>query len=284
MRANVPADRRLAVLGSPVSHSRSPALHAAAYGVLGLTWHYDAVELPADRLAGFVDGLGPEWRGLSLTMPHKEVVIPLLDEQEPLVTLTGAANTLLLDDGRRIGFNTDVHGIVAALREPGPRAMRHLAIVGSGATAASAVVAASALGAERVTVLARNAERAARLADLAGEVGLRLETRPLEAVAELDGDVDALVSTLPGTAADPLVVPERVRSRAVLLDVAYAAGRTRLSEHWAEAGGTVVPGLAMLLHQAVEQVRVFTTGGRDAPLERETEVVAAMREAIGLAR
>ena len=274
-------ERRLAVLGDPVEHSRSPALHAAAYAVLGLPWTYGRERVASGGLAAFLDGLDASWRGLSLTMPHKQVVLPLLDEKEPLVGLTGAANTVLLEGGRRLGFNTDVHGIVAALREVGAGMVKGAVVLGSGATAASAVAALGQLGAQRITVLARDAAKAAALAPLAEAVGATLAVGGLDDSVRLDEDQDAVVSTLPPGAADPLRFPLWLRRNAALLDVAYGGGETRLAAHWAEAGGVTAPGLLMLLHQAVEQVRIFVTGGR-GPLTQELAVRAAMRAAVGL--
>ena len=112
--------RRCAVLGSPIAHSLSPALHRAAYRELGLAgWRYDAVECDQHRLPALVAACGPEWAGLSLTMPLKQAVLPLLTDAEPLVSQVGAANTLIFADGRRLGYNTDVGGMVAALAEAG---------------------------------------------------------------------------------------------------------------------------------------------------------------------
>jgi len=274
--------RRLAVLGQPVAHSKSPALHGAAYDVLGLPWSYDAIELPADALAGFLATLDDEWRGLSLTMPHKQVVLPLLDSCEPLVALTGAANSVLFDaDGMRRGYNTDVAGIVASLREVGAGNLTSAAIVGSGATSASALAAVARLGAQRVTIVARNRERALELKPLAEELDVVLAIRGLDAAAGLESDHDAVVSTLPGGAADALQFPIRLRRNAALLDAAYSDGDTVLARHWREVDGVVATGRHMLYHQAVEQVRIFVTGGVGV-LPRETEVRAAMRVAVGV--
>ena len=94
---------RAAVLGSPVAHSLSPALHRAAYAALGLPWTYDAVECTAAELGGFLDGLGPEWAGLSLTMPLKRTVVPLVDELSQRAAQAQVANTVIFEDGRSVG-------------------------------------------------------------------------------------------------------------------------------------------------------------------------------------
>ncbi len=109
---------RVAVLGSPIAHSLSPALHCAAYAALGLTWwHYSAIECDESGLPEFLDSCGPDWVGLSLTMPLKRAVLPLLDRSDQLVTQVGGANTVLFAAERRLGYNTDVPGMVRALAE-----------------------------------------------------------------------------------------------------------------------------------------------------------------------
>ena len=113
------APRRAAVLGHPVAHSRSPTLHRAAYEALGLTdWTYERHDIEESQLAGFLDGLGPQWAGLSLTMPLKQVALTLMDHVEPLAEVVGAVNTVLWPGGGvRVGTNTDVYGTVTALQE-----------------------------------------------------------------------------------------------------------------------------------------------------------------------
>jgi shikimate dehydrogenase len=278
--------RTLAVLGSPIRHSRSPALHDAAYAVLGLDWDYRTIDMTSDRLAGFITSRGAEWRGLSLTMPLKHTVMPLLSSLDATARLTGAANTLLFDtaaDGSvtRSGFNTDVAGIVRALGAAslGPISLVH--ILGSGATAASAVAAAAELGAQRVVIWARTPQRAAALVPLAGSLGLTTEIR-----AQKDGVADPaaelVISTLPGGADAGVSFSTRLRERALLFDVAYDPWPSTLAASWQAAGGRVLSGLAMLTHQALLQVRVFVCGDPLLPLDNENAVLAAMLEAVHL--
>ncbi|HET8778877.1 MAG TPA: shikimate dehydrogenase, partial [Agromyces sp.] len=155
--------RRLAVLGAPIAHSKSPGLHRAAYRRLGLEWEYSAIELRGNDLAEFVGGLDASWRGLSLTMPLKQDVLPLLDDVDELARLTGASNTVLFDGGTRRGFNTDVGGIVRALAEAGCERIGHGVLIGGGATAASALAAMAELGAESVRVFLRRPEAGATI-------------------------------------------------------------------------------------------------------------------------
>lgn len=277
--ADAGGGRRLAVLGSPIAHSKSPALHRAAYARLGLDWTYDAVEVGPGELGRFVDGLGPEWRGLSLTMPLKQEVLPLLDETERLAARAGAANTLLLaDDGRRLGFNTDIGGIVRALGDAGVHEARNGVLVGGGATAASALVAMAELGAVSVEVCVRDAGRAASVIELGHALGLVMEVRTMGRLAEPAG-ADLVISTVPG-GTDLGVAPSAELVAAPLLDVAYAPWPTALAAAWTERGGAVAHGLGMLVHQALLQVRVFVAGDPLAPLPDEEAVLDVMRRAL----
>ena len=157
------------MLGSPIAHSLSPVLHRAGYRELGLTgWSYDAIECDERGLAGFLDSLGPDWAGLSLTMPLKRAVLPLLDDAEQLALDVGAANTVLLRGGRRLGYNTDVPGMVTALRQAGVTADGNALILGSGATASSALAALREIGASEISVAVRSRPRAEQLRAVAG--------------------------------------------------------------------------------------------------------------------
>jgi shikimate dehydrogenase len=270
---------RLAVLGSPISHSKSPAIQRAAYGVLGLDWTYESAEVTGESLGAFVAECGAEWRGLSLTMPLKRDILPLLAWRHELVDLVGGANTVLLtDDGLR-GFNTDVPGAEWALREAGVTSLGFVRILGSGATAASLLAAVARLGARRVLVSARTPERAAPLVDLGKQLGVEVAVRPWGIEDRSLIVPDAIISTVPGGEND-LLFPEAVRSASVLFDVAYDPWPSALSSQWDAAGGRVISGLDLLVHQAIGQVRVFVAGDPEQPLPHETEVLAAMRAAV----
>jgi shikimate dehydrogenase len=254
---------RAAVLGSPIAHSLSPALHRAAYAALGLDWTYDAIEVPAGTLAAFMEGLEGDWAGLSLTMPLKQEVLPLLHDRSRVVELTGAANTVLFKRGERVGHNTDVQGIVAAFREAGLPKIDRAAVIGAGATAASALVALHDLGAHHVRVLARSRAKAELLQPVADALGITLRFGSFDPLELEDRWPQAIVSTTPAgalddfaRAAEPDAVP--------LLDVVYAPWPTPLAERYAQAGATVISGARMLLHQAAAQVELMT--GRPAPV------------------
>jgi shikimate dehydrogenase len=274
---------RLAVLGSPIAHSKSPALHAAAYAVLGLDWEYGAVDVTGEALPGFLASRDEDWHGLSLTMPLKRDVMPLLAYRDDTAELTAGANTVLFDrSGGSLalrGFNTDVFGIVEAFGEVGVDSLGTVRILGGGATAASALVAARRLGAERIEVLVREPARATALVELGASVGAEVE---LGVLGSFTGarTPDAVISTIPGHSDAALEFPEELRSSSVLFDVAYDPWPSSLAVSWLSAGGTVISGLEMLLHQAVAQVRVFVNGAPDAVLADEPAVLAAMRASI----
>lgn len=276
--------QRLAVLGSPITHSRSPALHRAAYRVLDLDWRYDAIEVRAAELASFIAGLGPEWRGLSLTMPLKHDVIPLLTELDRVAAATNAANTVLFGrtaERRTLtGFNTDVTGLVRALADAGVARATHVTLLGAGATAGSALVAAAELGAESVEVIVRTPAKAQALVDLGHSIGLIVSVAPLSSLGRPERQTDLVISTLPGGPVLAAEFPAELRRRAVLFDVSYSPWPSALARSWAAAGGTAHSGLGMLLHQALIQIRVFLSGDPFEPLPDEEAVLLAMRGAL----
>jgi len=272
--------RRAAVLGRPVGHSLSPVLHGAAYADLGLrAWSYGRFEVGEEpELRRFVESLGPEWAGLSLTMPLKRLVQPLLDTQSATAHAVGSVNTVVLGPAGRAGHNTDVHGIVAALGEGGVDSLTPggSVVLGGGATAASAVAALAALGDPEPTVVVRSRERAGEVL----EAGARLGARPrLAGFDELDAGLlagcAAAVSTVPASGGDAVtaLLDRTGPVHGVLLDVVYDPWPTSVAGAWERAGGAVVGGFVMLLHQAVEQVRLFTG------CEPTAATVTAMREA-----
>ncbi|MFE9094527.1 shikimate dehydrogenase [Streptomyces sp. NPDC007264] len=258
--------RRAAVLGSPIAHSLSPVLHRAAYDELGLTdWSYDRFEIDEEALPGFVGKLGPEWAGLSLTMPLKRAVIPLLDSISDTAASVEAVNTVVFtDDGRRAGDNTDIPGMVAALRERGIEEVASAAILGAGATASSALAALARICTGEIVAYVRSGARAAEMRQWGERLGVDVRIADW---ADADRALHAplVVATTPAGTTDALAaaVPERP---ATLFDVLYDPWPTALAARWSAYGGAVVSGLDLLVHQAVLQVEQMT-GRFPAPLD-----------------
>lgn len=275
---------RLAVLGSPIAHSKSPAIHSAAYEAIGLGWTYDRYELVATQLRGFLAERGAEWRGFSLTMPLKFEALALADEIDATARITGAVNTLLIDESagsrRLLGFNTDVAGIVDSLAENGITHSRSVFLVGGGATAGSAIVAAAQLGAEKVTVAVRTPATYVSLHDRARAAGVSLEIVAMPDAAAAASASDLLISTLPGGVDTGLVFDAEFIRRVPLYDVAYSPWPSAFGAQWLRADGQLISGLGMLLRQALVQVRIFVNGDPAAPLPDEPTVYAAMRAAV----
>ncbi|MEE1751021.1 shikimate dehydrogenase [Streptomyces sp. SP18CS02] len=263
--------RRAAVLGSPIGHSLSPVLHRAAYAELGLTdWQYDRFEVDEARLPGFIEGLDDSWAGLSLTMPLKRAVIPLLDGITDTAASVEAVNTVVLSpDGRRTGDNTDIPGMIAALRERGVEQVETAAVLGAGATASSALAALSRICTGPVTAYVRSEIRAREMRGWAERLGVRIRTAEWSAAPEAL-EAPLVIATTPAGATDALAraVPDRPGT---LFDVLYEPWPTALAAAWSGRGGAVVGGLDLLVHQAVLQVEQMT-GRAPAPL-------AAMRAA-----
>ena len=264
--------RKAAVLGSPVAHSRSPQLHLAAYHALGLDdWTYERIECTADQLPSLVRGLGPEWVGLSVTMPGKFAALEVADQRTRRAQMVGSANTLVRTERGWRADNTDIDGVAGALgyrydpRDPAPLRGTRAIVLGSGGTAPAAVAALAGLGADAVTVVARSREKAARLIVLGNELGAVTECRDFAdpALAELAAAAAVVVSTIPAdVAADHASV---FAAAPVLLDAIYDPWPTPLARAVADAGGEVISGLQMLLNQAFSQVELFT--GQPAPRE-----------------
>lgn len=260
--------RRCGVLGDPVAHSLSPVLHRAAYAELGLDWTYDAHRVPAGGLDSFLADLGPEWRGLSLTMPLKREALALADEVSDRARLAGAVNTLVLHDGVRVADNTDLPGAVKALRERTTVPPASAAVLGGGATATSIGLALAELGVRSVELLVRDASRAQEtVAALRSHpAGVDVRTGALG-----PGDpfgVDVVVSTIPAAAqTDGLVA--RCADVPVVFEALYDPWPTPLAAAARASGRVLVGGLDLLVHQAALQLELFT--GLRAPL-------AAMRQ------
>jgi shikimate dehydrogenase len=250
--------RRAAVLGSPIAHSRSPQLHLAAYRALGLVdWTYERIECTAEGLPSLVGGFGPEWVGLSVTMPGKFAALRFADERTTRAELLGSANTLVRTTSGWRADNTDIDGVTGAL---GRRISGPAAILGSGGTAPAALAGLAELGVQDISIVARSRDKAAALMELGTRLGV--ETHWVELGTPL-GHIGVVVNTIPADVA--VRYADTVTTAPVLLDAIYDPWPTPLARAFAAAGGQVISGLQMLLNQAFAQVEQFT--GRPAPKE-----------------
>ncbi|WP_326966165.1 shikimate dehydrogenase family protein [Arthrobacter sp. CG_A4] len=311
---------RAAVLGHPIGHSKSPALHRSAYAYLGVAMDYSAIDVTEADLPSLMVrireavGQGDSWRGLSVTMPLKTAMVAEVDEVRGVGRALGVINTVAFepdDSGRGpsgansgttrlVGYNTDVAGIVNALRHARAASAPVAVILGGGGTAAAAIAALTELGALSAEVYVRDIGRAAEARAAAAAVGLPITVLPIAGAAAAVAAADVVISTLPPRAADALAadlaqeferdltqhvtgedMPAAARTHpGVLLDVAYDPWPSRIASVWQDAGGTVVPGLEMLIYQAVEQVRHFTRLGDAVP----AGVIDVMCDAVGAPR
>ncbi len=277
-------NKRFAVLGSPIAHSKSPAIHLAAYRVLGLDWEYGRAEVQKGLMRTFIAGLDGVWNGFSVTMPLKEEASRFAEELDEYAKLTGATNTLYLDEfGKWHGFNTDVFGIVQAVTEARIGLVKHALIIGSGATATSAMVAISVLNpTAHVEVLARNKVSRKALIALGKQLGLKTSRAGgLRAASRVS---NLTISTLPSGALDKqaarLIRAWTWKPKGALLDVSYNPWPSKLAEAWSAKGKRTISGLEMLIWQAVAQIRIFNTGSADKELPNEVAVVSAMHIAV----
>jgi shikimate dehydrogenase len=269
----VTVGRRAAVCGKPIGHSLSPVIHTAGFAAAGLlNWTYTAIECASSELPALVGGLGPEWVGLSLTMPLKEVALSVASSASPAASAVGAANTLVRGpDGAWFADNTDIPGMVRVLRDAGVADHPSVTVLGGGGTARAALAAAARLGASTVTIVTRRVEARAELAPVAAALGLSIEGLGWgDAPAAFAADV--VISTVPRGAVDQLAPAVTWRPGTVLFDAVYDPWPTPLATAAAANGVAVVSGFDLLLAQALGQFEQFT-GVRPAP-------EAAMRSAL----
>lgn len=258
-----------AVLGSPIAHSLSPALHQAAYDAVGLVgWRYRAIECDEENLEDTLLALDAEGlAGVSLTMPLKRAVVPLAAATDGIVETVDAANTLLFGaDGRWVAANTDVQGFVLSLYRAGLRAIRgDVWLLGAGATACSALAALAELDVTEVILVARRPEAVWNVRQVAERCGIRLHVRPWsDASGSVTGEL--VMSCVPAGATDDLAPGLAAASpRGLWFDVVYLPWPTPAAAAWDAAGGRCIGGLDLLVEQAAEQVRLMS--GVNAPIE-----------------
>ena len=276
--------KHLAVLGSPIAHSKSPLIHTAAYRVLKLDYDYSAIEVPKGELNAFIESLDDSWIGFSVTAPLKEEAarFAVFDFDKAL----GSCNTLVKTATGWQAHNTDIFGIRMALYGLEASDISRVAVIGAGATARSALTAVGQLFPDaKITLASRRAEPGRHLANFALHA-LKLEVNPTTDIASALSKNDLVISTLPALALDEYTATLNrswfKKPHGTLFDVAYEPWPSKAAELWQSKGLNVINGIDMLLWQAIAQIRLFTSGSIDAELFNEAAVMHAMKDSIGL--
>lgn len=260
------------VIGEPVEHSLSPAIHNAAFAELGLDWTYFAVSVPDGQARSAVEAMRSlHLAGMSVTMPHKHAVAAAADVVSDRARRLGAVNCLSWEGTQVCGDSTDGAGFLDALRidhrwDPlGRRAV----VIGAGAAARSVIAALADAGADDVGVVNRSTTRAERAAALAGSAGRVVEPAAVD-------EADLVVNATPmGMGSDPTVAvePERLRRGQLVVDLVYDPLETPLLAAARERGATAVTGIGMLVHQAAHAFRIWT--GEEPPVEAMSAAAVA---------
>lgn len=258
----------LGIIGDPISHSLSPTLHGHLIDRFGLDLCYHAFRVPPPQLRAAIEGVrGFGFRGLNVTVPHKEKVIPFLDDLDPQARQIGAVNTVENRDGRLIGYNTDVSGFLESLQRYGIELEgRRAAVIGAGGSARAVVAALISAGIAYVELYNRTRDRALALARHFGErtgfqrfsVGNLNVDGPSDELADVDILINATALGIPPYLGRTPVSLRHLRPGMVVYDLIYRPEKTRLLEIAEEAGATGIGGLCMLILQGVASLRIWT--------------------------
>lgn len=265
---------KFCVVGSPIQHSFSPAIHKAAYSLLGLDFDFDKLEVPPGRLKGVLEDKSIS--GLSVTMPLKYEAFRLAETSSVEALKTGVANTLLRSSNGWIGHNTDVHGFEKCFRQV--PAAESITIVGSGATARSAVLAMSRVfPSAKLSVVGRSMQSVSDLLEAISAFGMDASEVKPDTSSVVHADL--VVSTVPGSAFSQLwenLGPDTGATRGFLFDVAYDPWPSRACQAWGE---NTISGLELLIWQAIEQVKLFATSVGSVIQADDQELYLAMKTA-----
>lgn len=265
--------RLIALLGDPVSHSLSPAMHNAAFDHYGLDFAYVPLRVAAAGLKTALDAIRVfNFRGANVTLPHKTAVLPYLDELSESARMIGAVNTIVNDNGRLVGTTTDPEGFLEGYREQGHSFIgQSVAILGNGGSARTLAYALLMRDRpKRVVIVARDTEKSKRLAaEITERLGLDPkgampipEAFPLQEYASLRDVIDVVVNTTPvgmhpNVDASPLS-PDHLLAGQIVYDIVYAPERTRLLRDAEARGLKTVGGLGMLVHQGRASFEIWT--------------------------
>ncbi len=275
--------KKFAVLGSPISHSKSPAIHLAAYRVLGLDWEYGRAEVSLGGLRKFIDELETPWDGFSVTMPLKEDATRFAEIHDEPSTLTKATNTLVRDEfGKWHGYNTDIFGLIQAISKTLPELPKRVLVIGSGSTAISAITAVSMFAPKaHIEVFARNQNASVGTVKYAKSLGMHAKraTKLKRATARAQLTISSVPSGAMDAQAAELNSLRFWKPGGALMDVAYNPWPSKIAELWTTRNQPVISGIEMLIWQAVAQIRLFYAADMNKELPNEIAVVEAMREA-----
>lgn len=273
----------MGIIGDPVAHSLSPRMHTAAFDALGLNWRYLAFRVGASELAAAVRGMAAlGFAGFNVTVPHKEAVVPLLDGVDAAARQIGAVNTVRVEDGRLIGFNTDAAGLRDALMVDGGARLAgsRCLVLGAGGAGRAAAFALAQAGAAHLVILNRTASRAEELAAQvsAAERACDITAGPLDpaAGARAAQRADVLVHATSATMSAAMggsggragwleALRSALRGGMTVLDMVYTPRWTELLEAARSAGAAAVSGLSMLVYQGARSFEIWT--GRSAPVD-----------------
>ncbi len=267
---------KVALLGHPVSHSVSPAMHREAFRKLKLNWEYLPCDVPPGRLQDAVIGLkGFGFRGANVTVPHKERVVDFMDKLDSSSLSTGAVNTIVLEKEKLVGYNTDGEGFLLSLQKEGgffPQ-KKTILILGAGGAARAIAVALASKGARHLYIANRTLEKAVRLACLIRELykevaveGISMEIGCMNNLKEVDLVVQTTsLGMYPLTESSPPVAPGLFASRPVVYDIVYNPQKTRFLQEAAKLGCRTISGLGMLVYQGAASFALWT--GRSAPVK-----------------
>lgn len=267
---------RLGIFGWPVAHSKSPQMHESAARALGIALQYQRFEVAPDELAAAIQrecDAGID--GYNLTVPHKEAVLPLVDEVTPAARAIGAVNTVVREDGRYIGHNTDAPGLVRSLEEAGVQVDgARVVVLGAGGATRAAVVGLCGAGAAEIAVLSRRPEQSEALRNsLAASIECNLEAAPLseaswyfETATLIVQATSATLESNPDAVDFAASLPiDALPAGATVVDMVYKPLETTVLTRARHRGLTTVDGLGMLLHQGAIAFEMWT--GCEAPLD-----------------
>ncbi len=275
-----------AVIGKPIDHSLSPVLHTKAYELAGLDWEYRKYEVDAQELPAFLHEVGTDCAGLSVTMPAKAAAVQQADVVDGLAKMVGAANTLVPAAGLWGAFNTDVQGITETVLQAAGDALETFAagnrlsrkkavLLGTGATASSALAAATTLGYSRVAVIGRTFQGPGNITLAARNLGVvftPVRWDRTDLIEDWLAQADLVISTVPAHVSEAISGAFPDSTQQYFLDVTYGRGDA-LRERLAAAGATVLDPLAMLTHQGLAQVKLMS--GREVQFAPVYESVLA---------